>query len=69
MKKILLVFLMGLVVGFLSNGIRSWSSDCGSSSDGTSPGVFDPNGSIINHPDGSQDYCFSSGDYNYCQKE
>lgn len=64
--KILLAILFGIMIGYGLNTSFVAASDCGSSSG--SGQIYDSGGSIVNHEDGTQDYCFSSGDYNYCQK-
>lgn len=64
--KTLLAILTGILVGYGLNASFVAASNCDDS--GSSGQIYDSGGSIVNHEDGTQDYCFSSGDYNYCQK-
>lgn len=64
--KTLLAILIGILIGYGLNASFVAASNCDDS--GNSGQIYDSGGSIVNHEDGSQDYCFSSGDYNYCQK-
>ena len=64
--KTLLAILAGILIGYGLNASAGSASDCDSPVG--SGQIYDSGGSIVNHEDGTQDYCFSSGDYNYCQK-